>query len=335
MRSAGSEPGPCAVAPLSAPHRRIAPGERVRWPARARILAVALSMGATLAAAAGLPAQSAGGAAQPGMKAGDVVLITGSTSGLGRELARRIAATGAHVIVHGRDADRGEEVVAEITSAGVGSARFIRADLASLAEVRELAETVLRDYDRLDLLINNAGIGSRVPAERSLSADGHELRFAVNYLSHFLLTHLLLERIEASAPARIINVSSLAQTPIDFDDVMIENNYSGSRAYGQSKLSQIMFTIDLAAALEGTGITTYSLHPATYMDTNMVRSGGITPRTTVDEGVEAVMHLVMATDLESGMFFNGQQPGRANGQAYDASARSRLRELSHRLTGIR
>lgn len=266
--------------------------------------------------------------------AGKVVLITGSTSGLGREVAYRVAGLGARVIVHGRDAERGGEVVAAIEADG-GSARFIRADLASLDEVRRFAATVLDEYDRLDILINNAGIGSRVPAERSLSQDGYELRFAVNYLSHFLLTDLLLPRIRESTPARIINVSSIGQAPIDFDDVMIERDYSGTRAYGQSKLAQIMFTIDLAADLEGSGVSVSSLHPATYMDTNMVRSGGITPRTTVDEGADAVMQLVTAADLESGQFFNGLRPGRANAQAYDADARARLRALSRQLTGTR
>ena len=262
-----------------------------------------------------------------------VSLVTGSTDGLGREVAIRIAATGAHVIIHGRNAERGAEVVAEIQRQGKGTARFYRADLASLAEVRAFGEAILRDYDRLDILINNAGIGSRVPAERELSADGHELRFAVNYLSHFLLTRMLLPRLKASAPSRIINVASIGQAPIDFDDVMIERDYSGSRAYGQSKLAQIMFTIDLARELQGTGVSVYALHPATYMDTHMVRSAGIEPRSTVAEGADAVMNLVTSPDLESGQFFNGLRPGRANAQAYDEAARTRLRELSSKLTG--
>jgi NAD(P)-dependent dehydrogenase (short-subunit alcohol dehydrogenase family) len=271
--------------------------------------------------------------AQTGEQDRRVALITGSTSGLGREVASRLGTAGWHVIVHGRDVERGQEIVNEIMAGG-GSARFIRSDLASLAEVRQMADSVLSSYARLDLLINNAGIGSRVPDDRALSADGHELRFAVNYLSHFLLTRLLLPRLRESAPARIINVSSIGQSPIDFDDVMIERDFSGSRAYGQSKLSQIMFTIDLASELAGSGITVQSLHPATYMDTHMVRAGGITPRSTVDEGADAVMHLVTGPNLESGQFFNGQQPARANAQAYDAAARARLRALSFELTGL-
>ncbi|MCI0435288.1 MAG: SDR family oxidoreductase [Gemmatimonadetes bacterium] len=263
-----------------------------------------------------------------------VVLVTGSTDGLGREVAKRLAATGAHVIVHGRNVERGNAVVADIERAGKGSARFYRADLGSLAEVRAFAETILREYDRLDVLVNNAGIGSASPNGREVSAEGHELRFAVNYLSGFLLTHLLLPRIIESAPARIVNVSSLAQAPIDFDDVMLERSYTGGRAYAQSKLAQVLFTFDLARELEGRGVIVNALHPATYMNTTMVARAGVEPRSTVEEGAEAVMHLVTAPDLRGGRFFNGQRPSRANPQAYDEAARDRLRTLSRRLTGI-
>ena len=137
-----------------------------------------------------------------------VALVTGSTSGLGRELALRLGARGDHVIVHGRNEERGAEVVNAINANGPGSARFYRADLASFAEVRAFAETLLADYDRLDILINNAGFGS-APDERLLTEDGHEYRFQVNYLSTFLLTHMLMERLLASVPSRIVNVSSV------------------------------------------------------------------------------------------------------------------------------
>lgn len=287
----------------------------------------------SLLGADGMGAQEVGGNAAGATPGQQVVLVTGSTGGLGRELAYRIAATGAHVIVHGRDVERGEEVVARIAEEGRGSARFIRADLASLAEVRGLAETVLTDYGRLDLLINNAGIYLDGPAERALSQDGYELRFAVNYLSHYLLTRLLLPRLVESAPSRIINVASLGQAPIDFDDVMLGEGYSATRAYGQSKLAQIMFTFDLARELEGTGVLVYALHPATYMNTAMVVQAGIAPRSTVEEGAEAVMRLVTAAGLESGGFFNGMRPAQAHEQAYDDGAREDLRALSERLTG--
>jgi len=267
---------------------------------------------------------------QPGQQ---VVLVTGATSGLGRELALRLGARGDHVIVHGRNEERGAEVVDAINAAGPGSARFQRADFASLAQVREFAETLLADYERLDILINNAGFGS-APNERWVTEDGHEYRFQVNYLSTFLLTHMLMPRLLASVPARIVNVSSGAQTPIDFDDVMIENDFSGRRAYAQSKLAQIMFTHDLADDLEGTGIVVGSLHPATYMPTEMVRRAGATPRSTIAEGADAVMQVVDSDDFQSGQYFSGLNPRRANAQAYDPEARARLRRLSEELTRV-
>jgi len=135
------------------------------------------------------------------------------------------------------------------------------------------------------------------------------------------------------APSRIVNVSSGAQQPIDFDDVMIEKNFSGGRAYAQSKLAQIMFTIDLAEELEGTGVVVNALHPATYMDTGMVRRAGLTPRATVGEGADAVMQLITAPDIGSGGYFNGLRPARANDQVYDEEARRKLRMLSEQLTG--
>ena len=272
--------------------------------------------------------------ATPAPAAGQkVVLVTGSTSGLGRELALRLGARGDHVIVHGRSEERGAEVVDAINAAGPGSARFYRADFASFAEVRTFAETLLADYDRMDILINNAGFGS-APDERWVTEDGHEYRFQVNYLSTFLLTHMLMPRLLASTPSRIVNVSSGAQTPIDFDDVMIENDFSGRRAYAQSKLAQIMFTHDLAEDLAGTGIVVGSLHPATYMPTGMVRRLGATPRATIAEGADATMQVVDSDDFESGQYFSGLRPAEANAQAYDPEARARLRELSQELTGL-
>ena len=264
----------------------------------------------------------------------EVALVTGSTSGLGHELALRLGSMGMHVIVHGRNRERGMEVVEAIESEGVGSARFYRADLASFEQVREFAEAVLRDYDRLDVLINNAGIAS-TPNGRALSEDGNELIFQVNHLSHFLLTRMLLPRLLESAPARIVNVSSGAQRAIDFDDVMLENGFSGGRAYAQSKLAQVLFTFDLAEELEGTGVIVNTLHPATYMDTPMVTRGGGTPRTTVDEGADAVMQLVTSPDIGSGGYFVGLRASRANAQAYDEEARARLWRLSEELTGTR
>jgi NAD(P)-dependent dehydrogenase (short-subunit alcohol dehydrogenase family) len=268
---------------------------------------------------------------------GKTVLVTGSTDGVGRYVAAKLAAAGAKVLIHGRDKARAQTLADEIRRHGKGEAMFYQADLSSLAGTRQLANAVLADHKRIDLFISNAGIGSQNEGpQRQTSADGYELRFAVNYLSGFLLAHLLLPLIKASAPSRIVNVASLGQHPIDFDDVMITKNYSGSRAYAQSKLAQIMFTIDLADELRGSGVTVNSLHPATYMNTTMVRAGGITPISTVEQGGEAILHLAEGADMEgkSGLFFNGLQQAKAHAQAYDEAARQRLRALSFELTGL-
>jgi NAD(P)-dependent dehydrogenase (short-subunit alcohol dehydrogenase family) len=265
---------------------------------------------------------------------GKTALITGSTDGVGRVVAERLGQLGARVLVHGRDRARGERVVADITAGG-GTAEFLAADLSALAEVRRLADAVRRTTDRLDILVNNAGIGP-AGAARQTSADGHELRFAVNYLAGFLLTYLLLPLVKRSAPARIVNVASAGQQAIDFADVMLTRGYSGSRAYRQSKLAQIMFTVDLAAELEGSGVTVNCLHPATYMNTTMVRRAGVTPMSTVEEGAEAILNLAAVPALagRSGLYFNGLREARANGEAYDAGARARLHAISLELTGL-
>jgi NAD(P)-dependent dehydrogenase (short-subunit alcohol dehydrogenase family) len=266
---------------------------------------------------------------------GKTALVTGSTDGLGKEVARQLGALGAFVIVHGRNAERGEEVAASIRAAGNGDAVFHRADLASLDAVSTFAEEILEKYDRLDLLVNNAAAVSG--QERQTSADGHELAFAVNYLSHFLLTHRLLPLLEASAPARIVNVSSMGQAPIDFNDLMMERSYNPGDAYRRSKLAQIMFTIDLAAELEPTHVTVNSLHPARSMNTARVINGGFQPLSTVEEGAEATMQLAVSPAVagRSGLYFNGLEEAKANAQAYDVEARARLRTLSFELTGLR
>lgn len=265
---------------------------------------------------------------------GKTALITGSTDGVGRYVAERLAAEGARVIVHGRDRARGEAVVERIMRQG-GDARLLIADLSSLAEVRLLAEAVRRDSDGLDALVNNAGIGTS-GAQRELGPDGFELRFAVNYLAGFLLTRLLLPMLEGRASSRIVNVASAGQQPIDFTDVMLTRGYSGARAYRQSKLAQIMFTIDLAHELAGRNVAVNCLHPATFMDTTMVRLSGVQPISTVEEGGAAILQLVTSPSLEgrSGLYFSGMRESRADPQAYDEKARGRLRELSFDLVGL-
>jgi NAD(P)-dependent dehydrogenase (short-subunit alcohol dehydrogenase family) len=264
------------------------------------------------------------------------ILITGSTDGVGRMVARRLGEQGALVFVHGRDRSRGEEVVSAI-EAGGGEARFLQADLSSLDDVRALAAVVSQQTDRLDILINNAGIGSGAPgAPRRTNAAGCELRFAVNYLAGFLLTSLLLPLLKGSVTARIVNVASAGQQAIDFDDVMLTHGYSGARAYMQSKLAQILSTFDLARQLEGTGVTAVCLHPASYMATTMVREAGVSPWSRVEDGAEAILNLAISPAMEgrSGLYFDGLREARANGQAYDLRARERLRAISLELTGL-
>jgi NAD(P)-dependent dehydrogenase (short-subunit alcohol dehydrogenase family) len=265
---------------------------------------------------------------------GKTALVTGSTDGLGREVARQLGALGALVIVHGRNEERGNETVRDIRSAGSGDAVFHRADFASMRGVETFAREVRERHARLDLLVNNAA--AVTGGERRTSEDGHELAFAVNYLAHFLLTYRLLPLLEASAPARIVNVSSMGQTPIDFDDVMLERNYNGGDAYRRSKLAQIMFTIDLAAELDPAKVTVNSLHPARSMNTARVINGGFEPLSTVEEGAEATMQLAVSPELarRSGLYYNGLVEARANAQAYDADARARLRALSLELAGL-
>ncbi|PKU22906.1 SDR family NAD(P)-dependent oxidoreductase [Telmatospirillum siberiense] len=264
------------------------------------------------------------------------ILITGSTDGVGRRVAGRLAKPGITVLVHGRNQERGKSLVRTIRDLG-GDAAFYSADFASLDDVRRLAEDVQRDHSRLDVLINNAGIGvAGAYPRRSESRDGFELRFAVNYLAGFLLTRLLLPLLKASPAARIVNVASIGQQAIDFADVMLTRGYSGRRAYCQSKLAQIIFTFNLAEELQGSGVTATALHPATYMDTAMVHGDGVAPASGVDEGADAILNLAVSPEMadRTGLYFDGLRPARAQPQAYDAAARARLRVLSLELTGL-
>jgi NAD(P)-dependent dehydrogenase (short-subunit alcohol dehydrogenase family) len=261
------------------------------------------------------------------------VLVTGATDGLGRRLARELAAKGATVLVHGRNPERLEATLEEVRSQ-TGSEKLgsYLADLSSLGEVRGLAERILSEHDRLDVLVNNAGIISR---EREESGDGFELTFAVNHLSHFLLTGLLLPLLKDSSASRVVNVASAGQSPIDFADPMLERGYDAMKAYSQSKLAQIMFTLELAERLRGTGVTANALHPASLMDTKMVRGTFGYAKSTVEEGAEAAARLAASPELEgvTGRYFDGTREARANRQAYDAEARQKLWALSEELCG--
>jgi NAD(P)-dependent dehydrogenase (short-subunit alcohol dehydrogenase family) len=263
-------------------------------------------------------------------------LITGATDGVGRLVAKQLAAKGFRMLVHGRNRERGESLVREIEAAG-GKATFLQADLAALAEVRKLADAVKAETPRLELLINNAGIGSTGDKPgRQLSADGHELRFAVNYLAGFLLTHLLMPLLKAAQPSRIVNVASAGQKALDFDDIMLTKSYNGTDAYRHSKLAQVLFTVDLANELKGSGVIANTLHPSTYMNTTMVRQSGTTPISTVETGADAIMQLAVSPAVEgkSGLYFNVLRETKADPQAYDEAARAKLKALSLKLTAL-
>jgi NAD(P)-dependent dehydrogenase (short-subunit alcohol dehydrogenase family) len=267
------------------------------------------------------------------------ILITGATDGLGRGLAGELAVAGATLLVHGRDQTRGRETIADLEAAtGNRNLHWLRADLGSLYEVHGLADQLIAEYDRLDVLVNNAGIGTTLPGDgrRVESQDGYELRFAVNYLAGYLLTRLLLPLLERSAPARIVSVSSAGQAPIDFDDVMLERHYDGVQAYCQSKLAQVMLTFDLAEELDGRGVTANCLHPGTYMPTKMVHAAGVTPITTLEDGVKATLRLVSDPELDgvTGRYFNGLREAEPHPQARDPEARRRLRSLSDQLSEL-
>ena len=243
------------------------------------------------------------------------------------------------MLLHGRDAAKGETTLREIgAETGTGRLALYLADFGSLSRVRALAQRITAEQTRLDVLVNNAGIGTGRGrnAQRELSEDGYELRFAVNYLAPFLLARLLEPLLIGSAPARIVNVSSAGQAPIDFDDVMLDRNYNGVQAYCQSKLALVMLTFDLAERFRERGVTANCLHPGTYMPTRMVRETGTRPVDSLESGVEATMRLIADPELDgvTGSYFDRRREALAHPQAYDLEARGRLRRLSVELVGL-
>ncbi len=265
------------------------------------------------------------------------ILITGATDGLGKLVAQRIAARGDRLLLHGRNPSKGKAAVEEIRKAtGNPDLHYFNADLASLRQTRELAAAVLKSQPRLDVLVNNAGIGPvSTESPRRESPEGNELFFAVNYLAGCVLARELLPLLRKSAPARIVNVASIGQQALDFSDVMLQKSYDDARAYRQSKLAQIMFTFDLADELKDSGVTVNCLHPATLMNTGMVSHSKYFPgpMTTTEQGADALEQLILSPRLATvtGAFYNGLEPGQANEQAYDAAARQKLRELTAEL----
>jgi NAD(P)-dependent dehydrogenase (short-subunit alcohol dehydrogenase family) len=266
------------------------------------------------------------------------VLVTGASDGLGRGVATELARRGYSVVAHGRDPKRSEEALARIRAdSGSEDVELELADLANLGEVRALARRVAMSHPELSVLVNNAGIGGGYPdlRERQESSDGFELRFAVNYLAGWLLASELLPTLRQNAPARIVNVASGAQAPLDFDDVMLERDYDGSHAYAQSKLAQVMHARELAERVPEAELTAYSLHPATFMPTKIVIEEVGRTSDSLETGIEAVVKLVTEQDpgAPNGAYFNRTEPAEPHPLALDANARVRLWRLSEELTG--
>ncbi|MFF1296713.1 MULTISPECIES: SDR family NAD(P)-dependent oxidoreductase [unclassified Streptomyces] len=260
------------------------------------------------------------------------ILITGATSGLGRHLAFELVRSGHVVLAHGRDPGRTERLVEELRAEGDAEA-FV-ADLASLAEVRELGAQVADARPDLDVLINNAGVGAGAPGTgREVSTDGHELRLAVNYLAPVTLTRALLPVLRAHAPARIVNVGSVGQDPVDFGDIEFRRGYDGFTAYRRAKFALAAHTFTLAEELAGTGVAVNVLHPATFMDTAMVREGGVTPWNTVADGAPGVLALA-TQDVGTGGYFDGTSPARAHEKTYDKDVQKRLAAVTDQLLAL-
>ena len=262
------------------------------------------------------------------------ILLTGATDGIGKLTALKLAKQEARLILHGRNPGKLDNVIKEISSdSGNENIVKIIADFASLEEVRQMADKIISDYSKLDVLINNAGAGFSDPRYGN---DGYELRLEVNYLAPFLLTQKLLPILKNAAPSRIVNVSSAGQYKINFDDIMLEKNFNSTTAYSQSKLALIMYTFELAEKLKRDNVTVNALHPGTYLDTNMVRNAGITPWGDPETGADAVSYLAVSGSLEgvTGKYFNVKTESRPDRQAYDEKARKKLWDMSLKLTNL-
>jgi retinol dehydrogenase 12 len=276
---------------------------------------------------------------------GKVCIITGATSGVGRAAAQGLAERGATVGVVGRDPAKGRDAVAEIQKSAIhpDSVVFLRADLAELQQVRDLAAQIRERFGRVDVLVNNAGL---INVKRSVTRDGYENTFAVNHLAHFLLTGLLLDLLKKAAPSRVINVSSDAHKigKLDLDDLQSEKSYSTFGVYARSKLANIYFTYELARRLEGTGVTVNAMHPgaiASNFGKNNGRLSQLVMRLvkpfflTPVQGAETAVYLATAPEVEgvTGRYFYKKKDVPSTTRSHDASIARQLWDASERMTG--
>jgi NAD(P)-dependent dehydrogenase (short-subunit alcohol dehydrogenase family) len=272
---------------------------------------------------------------------GKVCVVTGANSGIGKETAEGLARMGATVVMVCRDPERGRAALESIKArSGNQSIELMICDFASLAQIRKLAEEFKQKHDRLDVLVNNAGL---VLTRRTVTEDGLETTFAVNHLGYFLLTNLLLDMIKRSAPSRIVNVASTAHHSgtIDFNDLQGERSYGAMRAYGQSKLANILFTYELARRLEGSGVSVNCLHPG-VIGTNIFRSvPGLGAMAKLflkspKKGAETSIYLATSPEVAevTGKYFDDKRAVRSSRESYDEAVAQRLWQLSEQLTGL-
>ena len=277
---------------------------------------------------------------------GKVVLVTGATNGIGKITAQELATKGATLVIVGRNAEKTRATAGEIRlKSGNPGVDSLTADLSSLEQVRQLAGEFMKKYNRLDVLINNAG---GIFARRQVTVDGYEMTFAFNHLAYFLLTNQLLGLLEASAPARIINVSSAAHLngPFDFEDLQsVHYSYGGFRAYSHSKLANVMFTYELARRLAGTGVTANALHPGTVNTGFGKNNGGVMNlamkafamfQIPPEQGAQTSIYLASSPEVEgvSGKYFVDCKPERSSASSYDEVAQKRLWEISEEMTAL-
>jgi NAD(P)-dependent dehydrogenase (short-subunit alcohol dehydrogenase family) len=282
---------------------------------------------------------------QSGPMAGRTVLVTGGTGGIGKATALGLARMGAHLAITGRDRERTEGAAGEIRAAGGGQVEVFVADLSAQSQVRRLADEVLQRCSRIDVLVNNVGGHWNT---RHVTADGLERTFALNHLAPFLLTNLLLDRLQQSAPARVVTVSSNAhaQGRIDFDDLQGERSWSGARAYSQSKLANVLFTYELARRLQGSFVTANALHPGVARTAFGAEDPAGVQRLLVPfmrafmktpaQGAATSIHLASAPDLEqvTSRYFANSKPKRSSERSHDEATAARLWQVSADLAGL-
>ena len=263
---------------------------------------------------------------------GKIVLITGSTDGIGKQTALDLARMGANVIIHGRDPQRVQAAKEEvIKKSGNNHIETLLADFSSLAQVKRMTVEILAKYSRLNVLVNNAGV---FLLDRKLTTDGLEMNFQVNYLSPFLLTNLLLPLLQISAPSRIVSVSSAlhSKTILDFENLQGEKNYNGIQAYALSKLGNIYMTLELAERMAGSGVTANCLHPG-GVDTKMLRTAMQMTGIPVEEGAAPSVYLASSPDVAetTGKYYYHREVGRLSEIASDTIARKKLWQISENL----